>query len=44
MSQQAAAGQGAPAGPGKDRGTRNMRYHPHPGMQAKISCRKYVRS
>jgi hypothetical protein len=35
MSQQAAAGQGAPAGHGGGRGTRNMRYHPRAGDASK---------
>ncbi len=31
MSQQAAAGQGAPAGHGGDQGIRNLKYHPCTG-------------
>jgi hypothetical protein len=35
MSQQAAAGQGAPMGRGGGPGMRNMRYHPHAGDATK---------
>ena len=36
MSQQAAAGQGAPMGRGGGRGTRNFRFHPRAGEATKV--------